>query len=77
MKQSDVIRAWRDADFRSSLDADVRASLPASPAGLVNVDDDALRSVTGGCGYTQCNTCGGGLNTRSVDSCVTPPANCP
>ena len=34
MKKVDVIRAWRDAEYRDSLPEDVRASLPEHPAGF-------------------------------------------
>lgn len=74
MKNVDLVRAWRDAEYRAQLDSEQRSSLPASPAGVVDLDDDALKSVTGGCGATACSC---GLNTTRNDSCVTPPANCP
>lgn len=74
MKKVDIVRAWRDAEYRSTLDADVRGSLPASPAGIVDIADDALKSITGGCGLTQCSC---GILSTPDNSCVTPPANCP
>ena len=68
MKKSiDVVRAWRDEEYRNSLTEDQRASLPENPAGFSTVDDAALRSLTGGCGRM----------TTFVSSCVTPPVNCP
>jgi mersacidin/lichenicidin family type 2 lantibiotic len=42
-----VIRAWKDAKYRRSLNADELASLPANPAGLVELSDDQLRSANG------------------------------
>lgn len=78
MKKVDVARAWRDAEYRNSLDADLRASLPASPAGIVALEDDALRSITGGCANSACSCGGGGgFGTTPSFSCVTPPQNCP
>ena len=58
MKKVDVVRAWRDAEYRKGLTEEQRAALPAHPAGVVDLDDDTLRSVTGGCGFTQCGNCG-------------------
>jgi mersacidin/lichenicidin family type 2 lantibiotic len=69
MKKVDVVRAWRDAEYRSTLDADVRNSLPASPAGIVDINDDALRSITGGCGNTNCS-CGPPPVTSLAFSCL-------
>lgn len=74
MKQADVARAWRDAEYRSSLDADVRNSLPASPAGIVDLDDDALKSITGGCANSACSC---GFGTTPAFSCVPPGTYCP
>lgn len=78
MKQADVARAWRDAEYRSGLDADVRNSLPASPAGIVDLDDDALKSITGGCANSACSCGGGGgFGSTPAFSCVPPGTHCP
>jgi mersacidin/lichenicidin family type 2 lantibiotic len=72
MKKIDVVRAWRDEEYRNSLTAEEQASLPENPAGLATVSDETLRSITGGCcttAYSQCS--------RSVCSCVTWPEQCP
>lgn len=45
----DVARAWRDEDYYLSLSEEERASLGDHPSGVVPVQDDALRSITGGC----------------------------
>ena len=76
MKKIDVARALRDAEYRSRLSADEIAVLPANPAGLSTVSDDALRSVTGGCGPTACNSCGGPGSTPDF-SCMPPGTMCP
>ena len=79
MKKIDVARALRDAEYRSRLSADEQALLPAHPAGLSTVADDALRSVTGGCGPTACNSCGDPNFTTWIESCIPPGSNadCP
>jgi mersacidin/lichenicidin family type 2 lantibiotic len=43
----DVIRAWKDADYRESLSAEDRAALPNHPAGLVDLSDAELEMVRG------------------------------
>ncbi|MEA2601422.1 MAG: hypothetical protein QOF89_2414 [Acidobacteriota bacterium] len=67
MKKIDVVRAWRDEEYRNSLTAEERASLPESPAGLAVLEDSVLQSITGGCGRP----------STFVSSCVKPPAVCP
>ena len=44
----DVIRAWKDADFRNQLSAEQRAALPESPAGVVELSCAELNDVVGG-----------------------------
>ena len=48
MTTKNIIRAWRDAEFRNSLSESDRASLPAHPAGLIELSDAALNDVSGG-----------------------------
>jgi len=43
----DVIRAWKDADYRESLSAEDRAALPNHPAGLVDLSEAELELVRG------------------------------
>ncbi len=51
MKKRDVIRAWRDGEYYSSLSNDERAGMPESPASVIELGDDVLATVTGGCSY--------------------------
>jgi mersacidin/lichenicidin family type 2 lantibiotic len=44
----EIIRAWKDKNFRDSLSEEQRAQLPANPAGLVEIDDEQLVQVAGG-----------------------------
>jgi mersacidin/lichenicidin family type 2 lantibiotic len=67
MKKIDVIRAWRDEEYRNSLSPEERASLPENPAGVAMVQDSVLASITGGCGTP----------TTFVSSCVHYPEQCP
>ena len=50
MKKADVVRAWRDPEYRKSLSQAERDALPPSPVGdaPTHVSDDALRRVSGG-----------------------------
>jgi mersacidin/lichenicidin family type 2 lantibiotic len=47
MSNIDVIRAWKDRRFRRTLGSAELASLPESPAGMVELSDDDLK-VAGG-----------------------------
>jgi mersacidin/lichenicidin family type 2 lantibiotic len=44
----EIIRAWKDKNFRNSLSEEQRSQLPANPAGLVEIDDAQLVQVAGG-----------------------------
>lgn len=41
----DIVRAWKDAEYRNSLTAEQRASLPPNPAELTEAE---AAQVTGG-----------------------------
>jgi mersacidin/lichenicidin family type 2 lantibiotic len=43
-----IIRAWKDEDYRNGLSDEQRAQLPAHPAGLGELADEELDLVTGG-----------------------------
>ncbi|ATB35831.1 hypothetical protein CYFUS_001245 [Cystobacter fuscus] len=43
-----TIQAWKDEDFRLSLTEEERAQLPANPAGIVELSDEALDSLLSG-----------------------------
>jgi mersacidin/lichenicidin family type 2 lantibiotic len=48
----EIIRAWKDKNFRDSLSEEQRAQLPANPAGLVEIEDAQLVQVAGGAVYS-------------------------
>jgi mersacidin/lichenicidin family type 2 lantibiotic len=48
VKKKDVIRAWKDLEFRRSLAPSQRALLPEHPAGLVELADAQLDQAAGG-----------------------------
>lgn len=51
MKQIDIVRAWTDEDYRDSLTADERASVPANPAGAIELSDADMGKVSGGASF--------------------------
>jgi len=50
MSKIDVIRAWKDEDYRASLSEAQRAMLPENPAGFLELTDEELESVAGATG---------------------------
>jgi mersacidin/lichenicidin family type 2 lantibiotic len=65
MSKLDVVRAWKDEDYRLSLSEAQRASLSASPVGLVELSDLELEAAAGGC----CNA--STITGCSVAECMT------
>lgn len=48
MSNIDIVRAWKDEQYRMSLTAEERAQLPQNPAGMVELTDSDLEGVAGG-----------------------------
>lgn len=71
-KNIDVARAWRDEDYFLSLSEEERASLGTHPAGAL-VENEALRSITGGCAYMTYNAC---FTGQSAMCSPCPPYDC-
>ena len=44
----DIINAWRDEEYRDSLDEELRAALPESPVGAIDLSEEELEGVEGG-----------------------------
>ncbi|MBW4623876.1 MAG: mersacidin/lichenicidin family type 2 lantibiotic [Cyanosarcina radialis HA8281-LM2] len=66
MSQENIIRAWKDENFRNSLSAEERSLLPAHPAGMLELTDAQLQSVVGGKG-AHCYDC-----TAGIVACTLP-----
>ena len=49
-KKKQILEAWRNEEYYLSLSAEERAQIPEHPSGLLDIEDDALKSITGGCG---------------------------
>ena len=48
MSTHDIIRAWKDEEYRESLSETERAALPQHPAGQIELSDAELETVAGG-----------------------------
>ena len=48
MSNVDIIRAWKDAEYRNSLTDEQRALLPENPAGMIELTDGELEAAAGG-----------------------------
>jgi mersacidin/lichenicidin family type 2 lantibiotic len=61
-KNIDLARAWRDEDYYLSLSAEERASVGENPAGVLGLQDEALKSIAGGCSTNtiEYSNCAGG-----------------
>ena len=73
MSHRDIIRAWKDAEFRSSLSEAERAMLPANPAGAIELADPALdRTMARASGLRVKSTLkAGSLVACNTDCCQT------
>jgi mersacidin/lichenicidin family type 2 lantibiotic len=48
MTTNDIIRAWKDQEYRESLSEAERVALPKHPAGEIELSDAELEAVAGG-----------------------------
>jgi len=48
MSNFDIVRAWKDENYRQSLSSEEQALLPANPAGSIELSDELLDMVAGG-----------------------------
>jgi mersacidin/lichenicidin family type 2 lantibiotic len=71
----DIIRAWKDEEYRNSLSSEEQAMLPANPAGALELSDAELGSVHGAkCDYVNTNAA---ICLQSVlIACITINGNC-
>ena len=64
MSRVNVIRAWKDEEYRLSLTEAERAALPENPAGLIELTETELGQAAGGYWF----------NLSCIDAC--PSAFC-
>ena len=48
MTKENIVRAWRDPEYRNNLSETERASLPDHPAGWIELADTDLNDAAGG-----------------------------
>lgn len=48
MSEIDIIRAWKDEEYRNSLSEDQRLQLPESPVGSVELTSTIMENIVGG-----------------------------
>ncbi len=63
----DIIRAWKDEEYRMSLSEAERALLPENPIGMIELSDADLDAAVGACCTPNCNN----TSTCSQVSCFT------
>ena len=55
MSKQNIIRAWKDPIYRSSLSEAERAALPPNPVGAIEMSNADLGKVTGARGPINCS----------------------
>jgi mersacidin/lichenicidin family type 2 lantibiotic len=48
MSNIDIIRAWKDEEYRNSLSEEQRSQLPENPSGQTQLSDEEMEAVAGG-----------------------------
>jgi mersacidin/lichenicidin family type 2 lantibiotic len=48
MTNDEIVRSWKDDDYRLSLNSGELAFMPCNPAGLIELTDEELFGVEGG-----------------------------
>lgn len=48
MSKVDIVKSWKDEDYRDTLTEDERKLVPENPAGLVELSDTELEGIAGG-----------------------------
>lgn len=82
MLHEDIIRAWKDPEYRMSLSEEERSQLPENPAGLIELMDAEMVAIGGGyyCpeGESECtwaiSDCPNGPEPEPIEP---PPTCCP
>ena len=65
-----ILDAWRNEEYYLSLSAEERAEIPEHPSGILDVEDDVLKTITGGCTPSTVWPCTTGMCTPC------PPVEC-
>ena len=74
MAKVDIVRAWKDSQYRETLTNKQLQGLPGNPAGLIELDDMSLDMAAGnGTQRLQTRGCCNGLTAKT---CVTKGCGC-
>ncbi|MDF5720225.1 MAG: mersacidin/lichenicidin family type 2 lantibiotic [Rhizonema sp. PD37] len=65
----DIVRAWKDEEYRNSLSDTKLAQLPQNPAGLIELTDFDMRSIMGGLQQAQARMANTGTGSGAGCSC--------
>lgn len=76
MRNMDIIRAWKDPEYRMSLSEAEKALLPDHPAGIIELTDDEMGAVAGGLRAQTLTVNGEICCCDSVDICWTASTLC-
>lgn len=63
MRKTDIIRAWKDAEYRKNLSEDQKEMLEANPVGnhMDNLDQEQIKGGWSGWWCTVSGECNGGV----------------
>lgn len=48
MSNTDIVRAWKDEDYRQGLSEEQRSQLPDNPAGIIELTNNEMEGIAGG-----------------------------
>ncbi len=48
MSKEDIIRAWKDPEYRDNLSEEQQSQLPENPAGVIEFPDEKSQTIAGG-----------------------------
>ena len=57
MSNNEIINAWRDEDYSSSLSEEQRSQLPENPVGMIELSDEDMEVVAGGLNFNSFGGC--------------------
>lgn len=76
MRPSEIVRAWKDPEFRASLSHEQQEALPRHPSGVIEIPDQVLAHTAGGATETLWSLgCCDGLTLDPVSGACCPTAS--
>jgi mersacidin/lichenicidin family type 2 lantibiotic len=64
MSNENIIRAWKDEEYRNGLSKEELSQLPENPAELIELTDEDLEKISGGGPYLPSPSVGSACHTR-------------